>query len=183
MTSTQPVLESGRSRESPAWPFRWLFSKQWWRDRVAELKYGFEEHGWTGKLFLIECGLSLAATSLTIGMQMIRAMVVWSPEFSVVAVSFGLGFLIPLMLVQGRYILGIARFERWAGLLAPALSVAGAVGSIAALMMSARIGGMRAAILGGAQLALCVQYFVYFVRNRDRYVPLKRAAKVSEVVE
>jgi hypothetical protein len=160
-----------------------LFTKEWWRDRGAELKYGFEEHGWTGRLFLIECGLSLAATSLTIAMQMIRAMVIWSPEFSVVAVSIGLGFLIPLMLIQGRYMLGIARFERWAGLLAPALSVLGAIGSVAALMMSARMGGMRAAILGAAQLALCVQYFVYFVRNRDRYVPLRRVAEVNEAVQ
>jgi hypothetical protein len=149
---------------------------------LGELRAGFEEHGWTGKLFLVECGLSIGGAMFWYAIGLVSLFALRAPG---AIVPFAAGFvgLTTFVLLQWRYLLGIARFEKWAGLLAPAISMFVGLGSLVMLQAMIRMGHVRGIAAGLAQTALCVQYVVYFARSRDRFVTRRGRTEVLQPAE
>ena len=62
------------------------------------------------------------------------------------------------------------------------LAVVG-LGSVVTFVATSSVGERRLMIASVAQAALCVQYTVYFVRNRHRFVTRPRDAMVLPAME
>ena len=152
------------------------------RQAFEDLRTGFEEHGWTGKLFMIECGLAIAGALFwyTIGVKSLLAL---RAPGAFVPLGAGLFCLFLFVCMQWRYLLGVARFEKWAGLLAPAVSIFVGLGSVVMLQAMLRMDNARGIIAALAQIALCTQYVFYFARNRERFVTRRSRAAVLPATE
>ncbi len=145
------------------------------RRRLAPFIDGYEEHGWSGKLFLLNGGLGIAGSVLgwsgavllnTLRLGLLRGM-----GLTMVAGLVGL----PFLRIWYRYLLGVARFERWTLPITVVLSACGAISGLG--LLTGRM-GWRTMLIVGAQSALSVQYLVYFLRERHRFVVAKPARRV-----
>ncbi|MGH7554043.1 MAG: hypothetical protein ACREMQ_13555 [Longimicrobiales bacterium] len=133
---------------------------------------GFEEHGWSGKLYLLTHGGTLAFTIVGAFVAVIAA-----GFFSV----FGLPFFGPMMLlpvlvvtvplgyISWKILSGIARFRRWAWYFGVFGSFAGVFGGLGFLGLRARAEGSAGVMIALLEAALSAQFLVYFIRNRDRF--------------
>jgi hypothetical protein len=134
------------------------------RSAVGSIVEGFEEHGWSGKLFMITTAVA-AVLPLLGGLAWVVSS--WLSGFGIFPyVPVILLFSAPVVLFQLRLLLGIARFEGWARWLAMAGSVFGVLTGLASLTL---ISGAQFWVMSAAQVALSTQFLVYFSRNGDRF--------------
>jgi hypothetical protein len=142
-----------------------------------ELLDGFQDHGWSGKLFMLVQGATLATWTVgyvallwaglmggavgfvSIGFDRIDG---WHVPMSLVA-SLLAGLLV--LLFQWKALLAVARFRSWAWYFAMLVS---ALGLLSALMV-VRVGTAKIVAIGLLQAALAAQFLLYFFRNRDRF--------------
>lgn len=137
---------------------------------IEPFRAGFEEHEWTGKLYLLSGVLTISGPVLGLIAIVVTGFILGAKQAFAVA-TFGGFFLIPVVLIQRRYFLGIARFERWAGRLATVIAIGGLLHG-ASMMLGASGFGFRGVLLGAAEAALSGQFAWYFISNRDRFRPL-----------
>jgi hypothetical protein len=134
------------------------------RSAVQSILRGFEEHGWSGKLFMI----------MTAGASLV-SLLGWFAVFAIefpnshariyVPLLFLFGVL-PFVAFQLRLLLGIARFESWSRWLAMAGCIIGILTGLGSLAV---IRGAQFWITSAAEVALSTQFLVYFVRIGDRF--------------
>jgi hypothetical protein len=138
------------------------------RDALTPVIEGFEEHGWSGKLYLLTHGGTLAFTIVSM-----FAAAVAAPFFSLFGRSFfGLAMLLPMLMVtvpfsyfSWKVLSGIARFRRWAWYFGVLGSFAGLFGGLGFLGR----GGGTGVLLALLEAAVSAQFLVYFIRNRDKF--------------
>jgi hypothetical protein len=136
---------------------------------------GFAEHEWTGKLFLISGGVGVAGTiGGYVGGVIVTAV---TQGFGVALVAMtvagSLGVAITVSL-QRWFLLGIARFRRWANIVAVVITGGGllhGLGSLVAIILSRGQPGIRGLVLAIAETCMSAQFLIYFARAGDRFTP------------
>jgi hypothetical protein len=124
---------------------------------------GFEEHGWSGKLFmLMTAGTTLVP--LLGGLAFVLSDL--GGRNSGFYGAFIFVFMLPFVLFQLRVLLGIARFESWARWLAMLGCTFGILTGLGSLAVTR---GPQFWVTSAAEVALSTQFLVYFVRNGDRF--------------
>jgi hypothetical protein len=155
----------------------------YWPDRVAEgtlarirrriraalnpVIDGFEEHGWSGKLYLLTHGATLAftivgafAAAIAAGFASVFGLPFWGPAM---LLPMLLG--VPFIYISWKILSGIARFRRWAWYFGVFGSFAGVFGGLGFLGR----GGSTGVMIALLEAALSAQFLVYFIRNRDKF--------------
>jgi hypothetical protein len=145
---------------------------------LAPVIEGFHEHGWSGRLYLLTSGLSLAVTVpvfLSIaGVALTGLFTVPRPTFSWIPFALMLG---GMAYVQWKVLRGVALFRRWAWYVATFVTFSGMIGGLGWLVVR---GAGVARLAGLCELALAGQFFLYFARNHARFEPRRRPASLEE---
>ena len=134
--------------------------------RLEPVLTGFDEHAWSGKLYLLVSGLGVL-TSVAGGLGFVILLAMESniggrAGMLPIAVIFAL-----IAWVQWKLLSGVARFRNWARRIAILVSGFALLAGVNLIVFA---GLPRMMILGLAQTALSIQFIAYFVRERDRFL-------------
>jgi hypothetical protein len=139
-------------------------------DRAARVADGFMAHGWTGRLFLANFALGIAATTIAWLGTLVNALP-WS-----CALLFAI-------FVQWRFLAALARFGRYARVAAIAMCALMVIFSAGVLLSGSQ---QRLFVLFLAELAFMVQCLVYFLspsyalRAEEYHAALEAATEPEE---
>jgi hypothetical protein len=132
----------------------------------ADLAAGFEEHAWTGKLFMLTSGATLAGTAVGAGFVAAWAIAAAPAGGGRLAYLFAAGMGGIMGFVQWKLLLGVARFRPWARVVGILVSAMGVVSGVGMLFSS---NGLRGLAIGIVEGGLAAQFLIYFLRSRDMF--------------
>jgi hypothetical protein len=149
------------------------------RAMFAILREGFEEHAWSGKLFMLATAGSAAFTTVGIGVALLLGVGLGMGGASVAAFTMFALFGAPMAFFQWKLLEGVARFRPWARIAAMVVSGFGVLSGLGALGWGF---GIRGVVIAAAEVGLSAQFFVYFLRNRDLFHAARTEAPIPALM-